>query len=214
MKKKILVAPSLLAADFANLSAEIRSVEKAGADLFHVDIMDGHFVPNITIGPAVVGAIRAQTKLPLNVHLMIENPERYIKVFAKSGGTYLTVHIETCPEPLKTIKLIKSFGRKAGIALNPKTGLERIKNILGALDLVLFMTVEPGFGGQLFMPSVLPKISRLRQIWDGDIEVDGGINQKTAKKALKAGANILAAGTAIFNAKNRKKAIRALRGLK
>ncbi|MEA3329063.1 MAG: ribulose-phosphate 3-epimerase [Candidatus Omnitrophota bacterium] len=211
MKKKILIAPSLLAADFANLSAEMKSVEKAGADLFHVDIMDGHFVPNITIGPAVVSAIRAQTKLPISIHLMIEHPDKYIDVFAKSGGTCLTFHIETCPDPLKTINLIKSFGLKAGVAFNPKTGLGCIRNILGALDMVLFMTVEPGFGGQLFMPSVLSKISQLRQIWNGDIEVDGGINQHTAKEVLKAGANILAVGTAIFKAKNRKKAIKALR---
>ena len=212
--KKILIAASLLTADFGFLSAEVKSVQKAGADLLHVDIMDGHFVPNITIGPAVVSAIKTQTKLPLDVHLMIEHSDKYIPVFAESGADYLTVHIEACPAPLKTIKLIKSFGLKAGVALNPKTGLESIRGVLKELDLVLFMTVEPGFGGQSFKPSVLAKIYQLRQAWNGDIEVDGGINQQTAKEAIKAGANILAAGTAIFNARDRKKAIRALRGLK
>jgi ribulose-phosphate 3-epimerase len=209
--RRVLIAPSLLAADFGNLSAEIRSVEEAGADLLHLDIMDGHFVPNITIGPAVVSAIRVQTKLPLSVHLMIENPDKYISVFAKSGSNYLTAHIEACPDPSKTLNLIKSSGLKAGIALNPKTGLESIKDVLKELDLVLFMTVEPGFGGQSFIPSVLSKIYQLRQIWDGDIEVDGGINQQTAGEVIKAGANILVAGTAIFGAKDRRKAIGALR---
>jgi len=209
--KKILVAASLLAADFGNLSAEIKSVEKAGADLLHVDIMDGHFVPNITIGPATVKTIRNLTSLPLDVHLMIEEPDRFIPVFAKSGSDYLTVHIEACKSPRKTIGLIKSLGLKAGISLKPKTGLDDIKDILNSIDLVLFMTVEPGFGGQAFMPSVLPKISQLRRKWHGDIEVDGGIDRNTAKQAVEAGVNILAAGTAIFNSKDRKKAIEELR---
>ena len=210
--KKILVAASLLAADFGNLSAEIKSVEKAGVDLLHLDIMDGHFVPNTTtIGPATVKTIRNLTSLPLDVHLMIEEPDRSIPVFAKSGSDYLTVHIEACKSPRKTIGLIKSLGLKAGISLKPKTGLDDIKHILNAVDLVLFMTVEPGFGGQAFMPSVLPKISQLRRKWDGDIEVDGGINRDTAKQAVEAGVNILAAGTAIFNSKDRKKAVEELR---
>ena len=209
--KKVLVAASLLAADFGNLSAEIKSVEKAGVDLLHLDIMDGHFVPNITIGPAAVKTIRKLTSLPLDVHLMIEEPDRFIPVFAKSGSDYLTVHIEACKSPRKTIGLIKSLGLKAGISLKPKTGLDDIKEVLNAVDLVLFMTVEPGFGGQAFMPSVLPKISQLRRKWDGDIAVDGGINRDTAKQAVAAGVNILAAGTAIFNSKDRKKAIEELR---
>ena len=209
--KKILVAASLLAADFGNLSAEIKSVEKAGVDLLHVDIMDGHFVPNITIGPATVKAIRNSTSLPLDVHLMIEEPDRFIPAFAKSGSDYLTVHIEACKSPQKTIGLIKSLGLKAGISLKPKTKLDDIKDVLNVVDLVLFMTVEPGFGGQAFMPSVLPKISQLRRSWDGDIEVDGGINRDTAKQAVAAGVNILAAGTTIFNSKDRKKAVEELR---
>ena len=209
--KKILVAPSLLAADFGSLSAEIKSIEKAGADLLHLDIMDGHFVSNITIGPAIVKTIRNLTGLPLDVHLMIEKPEKFIPVFAKSGSDYLTIHIEACPSPRKTIGLIKTLGLKAGISLKPGTGLDEIKGILKAVDLVLFMTVEPGFGGQAFMPSVLPKVSQLRQVWDGDIEVDGGINKNTAKQAVEAGVNILVAGTTIFKAKDRKKAIDELR---
>lgn len=209
---KILIAPSLLAADFSRLGEEAKSVELAGADLVHVDVCDGRFVPNISIGEATVAALKSWTKLPLDVHLMIEAPGRSIPGFAHAGSDYLTFHVEACRALGETISAIKSFGKKAGVVLNPKTPLSAIEGMLDQVDMVLLMTVEPGFAGQRFIESVLPKIRQLRKIWDGDIEVDGGINCATAKKAVEAGANILVAGTAVFGQANRRSAIRSLRG--
>lgn len=209
---KILIAPSLLAADFSRLGEEAKSVELAGADLVHVDVMDGHFVPNISIGEETVAALKSWTKLPLDVHLMIEAPGRFIPGFVGAGSDYLTFHVEACKALGETISAIKSFGKKAGVALNPKTPLAAIESMLDQLDMVLLMTVEPGFAGQAFIESVLPKIRQLRKVWDGDIEVDGGINEATAKKAVEAGANVLVAGTAVFGQEDRRSAIRSLRG--
>lgn len=207
---KILVAPSLLAADFSQLGQEAKSVELAGADLVHVDVMDGHFVPNITIGEATVAALKAWTKLPLDVHLMIEDPAKSIPGFAQAGSDYLTFHVEAARSLEETIRVIKSFGKKAGVALNPKTPTSTVERVLDQLDMVLLMTVEPGFAGQRFIEAVLPKIAQLRKIWDGDIEVDGGIDRETATKVVEAGANILVAGSAVFGQTDRKSAIRNL----
>lgn len=211
------IAPSILSADFAKLGEEIQDVEKGGADWIHVDVMDGHFVPNITIGPLVVDAIRPITSLPLDVHLMITEPEKYIDDFVRSGADLISVHQETCPHLHKLIYQIKDQGIKAGVVLNPATPLATIMDVLPDLDYVLFMTVNPGFGGQSFIPSVLQKIKKCRS-WanenkpDLDIEVDGGVNEETALLCQTAGANVLVAGSAIFNQKNRKLAIQQIRG--
>ncbi|KAB2335371.1 ribulose-phosphate 3-epimerase [Bacillus mesophilum] len=212
----VKIAPSILSADFARLGEEIKDVEAGGADYIHVDVMDGHYVPNITIGPLVVEAIRPITDLPLDVHLMIEKPDQYIEAFARAGANYITVHVEACTHLHRTIQLIKSYGVKAGVVLNPATPAEMIKPILEDVDMVLLMTVNPGFGGQKFIPSVLPKIKAIRN-WadelgiDLEIEVDGGVNEETAKLCVEAGANVLVAGSAVFNEKDRAKAIEALR---
>ncbi|MFH1127827.1 MAG: ribulose-phosphate 3-epimerase [Candidatus Omnitrophota bacterium] len=210
---KIKVAPSILSADFSCLGEEIKKVETAGADMLHVDIMDGHFVPNLTIGPAVVKDVRRITKLPLDVHLMIDNPERYIDKFLKAGSNMITVHIETITKA--KIKVQKSklnaLGVKLGISLNPATPLNKIKGVLNFVDFVLVMSVVPGFSGQEFIPGAIKKIKQLRSIYAGDISVDGGINELTARQVIKAGANILASGTYIFAAKNKKLAIERIR---
>ncbi|WP_282154689.1 ribulose-phosphate 3-epimerase [Cytobacillus gottheilii] len=212
----VKIAPSILSADFARLGEEIKDVEAGGADYIHVDVMDGHYVPNITIGPLVVEAIRPITDLPLDVHLMIEHPDQYIEAFARAGANYITVHVEACTHLHRTIQLIKSYGVKAGVVLNPATPAEMIKPILEDVDMVLLMTVNPGFGGQKFIPSVLPKLKAIRN-WadelglDLEIEVDGGVNEETAKLCVEAGANVLVAGSAVFNEKDRAKAIAALR---
>lgn len=214
----IKIAPSILSADFAKLAEEIKEVEKGGADWVHVDVMDGHFVPNITIGPLIVDAIRPHTTLPLDVHLMIQSPERYIPDFVKSGADIISVHQEVCPHLHRTIYQIKEAGVKAGVVLNPATPVEMIKEILGDVDLVLFMTVNPGFGGQSFITSVLSKIKKCREWIEEagydhiDIEVDGGVNSETARLCESAGANILVAGSAIFNSPDRREAIRMIRG--
>ena len=210
---KILVAPSILSADFGNLTKELAAVKKAGADLVHVDIMDGHFVPNITIGPVVVKDIRRATTLPLDVHLMIERPEKFVEAFCAAGADMVTVHIEAAgfAQMKKMRSFLKSKGKRFGVSLNPATPLERIVPSLGLVDLVLVMSVNPGFGGQAFIPSVLAKIRRLRGIFKGDISVDGGINDQTAAGAVAAGANILAAGSYIFKARSYSAAIRRLR---
>lgn len=215
----IKIAPSILSADFARLAEEIKDVERGGADWIHVDVMDGHFVPNITIGPLIVEAIRPHTSLPLDVHLMIEQPERYISAFAQSGADLISVHQEACPHLHRTIYQIKESGAKAGVVLNPATPLEMIKHILADVDLVLFMTVNPGFGGQKFIPNVLPKIKACKALLEEqglthiDIEVDGGVNPETARACVEAGANVLVAGSAIFNQTNRQEAIQKIRGL-
>ncbi|MDD5197019.1 MAG: ribulose-phosphate 3-epimerase [Candidatus Omnitrophota bacterium] len=210
---KIKVAPSLLSADFGCLAEEIKKVEKAGADLLHIDVMDGHFVPNITIGPAVVKYIRKCTKLPLDVHLMIKNPQKYTDAFVKAGSDMLTVHIEAISGlKLKNLRSkLKAQGIKFGISLNPSTALGRIKPALKYADFVLVMSVNPGFGGQSFIPSAIGKIKELRALYKGDIAVDGGINNLTARSVINAGANILDAGSYIFGAKDQKKAIERIR---
>jgi ribulose-phosphate 3-epimerase len=205
-KVKIKIAPSILSADFGRLGEQVVEAEKAGADYIHVDVMDGHFVPNITIGVPVVASLRKWTKLPLDVHLMIENPERHIKAFADAGADIITVHIETSPHIHRTVHLIKGSGVKAGVSLNPGTSVGLITEILPAVDLVLVMTVNPGFGGQTFIANTLDKIARLRAELDSrklnvELEVDGGINTETAPQVIKAGARVLVAGAAIFNGK-------------
>ena len=209
---KTLIAPSILSADFAKLGQEVRDVEKAGADWIHVDVMDGHFVPNITIGPLVVKAIRPVTKLPLDVHLMIKNPERHIESFAKAGSDIITFHCEVEEDPKEIIKLIRYYKKKVGISIKPKTELKSIESVLPMVDMVLIMTVEPGFGGQEFILDCLPKIEEVRSIFKKDIEVDGGINEKTARDVVASGANILVAGTSVFGEKDYAQAIKKLRG--
>jgi len=201
---EIKIAPSILSADFARLGEQVAEVTKAGAHYIHVDVMDGHFVPQITIGPPVVAAIRPWTNLPLDVHLMIEKPERHIEQFAEAGADIITVHAEVCPDLHQIVASIKGLGVRAGVSLNPATPLNVIDEVLPALDLVLLMTVNPGFAGQAFIEEVLDKIARLRQILDEkgltcELEVDGGISAETAPKAIQAGARVLVAGSAIFN---------------
>jgi ribulose-phosphate 3-epimerase len=210
---KIKVAPSILSADFSCLDKEIKKVEAAGADLLHIDVMDGHFVPNITIGPTVVKYIRRVTRLPLDVHLMIENPQDFINDFVKAGSDMITVHIETVStKQLRTIShQLRTKNIKLGISLNPATSLTKIRPVLEFVDFVLVMSVNPGFSGQGFIASALPKIRKLRSFFCGDISVDGGINDKTAAKAIKAGANIVASGSYIFGAKDTKRAIERIR---
>lgn len=187
-------------------------MEKAGCEMLHVDVMDGHFVPNLTVGPAVVRSIRKITALPLDVHLMIENPERYLKDFADAGADHLTIHAEACEGRLgRVIEAIRSCGTRCGVSLKPASSLRQIEGFLTQVDMVLLMTVNPGFGGQVFMREVLPKIRELRKLFSGDIEVDGGINRETAKEAVRAGANVLVAGTAIFGKPDVKQAIEDLR---
>ncbi len=212
----IQIAPSILSADFSSLEAEIREVEEGGADLLHIDVMDGHFVPNITIGPIVVEAIRRRTSLPLDVHLMISEPEKFVDSFAKAGADIITVHAEATYHLHRLIYQVKEEGVKVGVALNPATPLEMVLPILPDLDLVLIMSVNPGFGGQKFIPSVLHKIRRLRQLLDqedlkAELEVDGGINGGTVAQVVEAGATILVAGSAIFGKGDRKEAIADLR---
>jgi len=212
MGRKILIAPSILSADFSRLGEEVKKIETAGADRIHVDVMDGNFVPNITIGPLIVRDIRKVTRLPLDVHLMISEPEKYIDDFAKAGSDIIIFHIETCRDPKGLIAKIKSHGLKAGASVKPKTDINSLDDILSDLDEVLIMTVEPGFGGQEFIKDALPKIKKLRESYKGDIEVDGGINGETSKLVIEAGANALVAGTAVFGKDDYKKAIRELRG--
>lgn len=213
----VKIAPSILSADFARLGEEIKDVERGGADYIHVDVMDGHFVPNITIGPLIVSAIRPITTLPLDVHLMIENPDQYIPAFAKAGADIITVHAEACPHLHRTLQLIKEHGVKPGVVLNPSTPVEMIKHVISDVEMVLLMTVNPGFGGQAFISSVLPKITEVRKLADQfnpglEIEVDGGVNEQTAVLCKEAGANVLVAGSFIYDSKDRAAAIKAVRG--
>jgi ribulose-phosphate 3-epimerase len=212
----VKIAPSILSADFSKLGEEIKDVERGGADYIHVDVMDGHFVPNITIGPLIVDSIRPITKLPLDVHLMIENPDQYIEDFAKAGADYITVHVEACRHLHRTIHLIKSLGVKAGVVLNPATPVQLIEPIIEDVDMVLLMSVNPGFGGQKFISSVLSKIKQVKEMSDQkglnlEIEVDGGVNEETALLCVEAGATVLVAGSAVFNQSDRRDAISRLK---
>ncbi|EWG11905.1 ribulose-phosphate 3-epimerase [Cytobacillus firmus] len=213
----VKIAPSILSADFSKLGEEIKDVERGGADYIHVDVMDGHFVPNITIGPLIVDAIRPVTKLPLDVHLMIEDPDSYIEAFANAGADYITVHAEACKHLHRTVHFIKSFGVKAGVVLNPATPVNMIEHVIEDIDMVLLMSVNPGFGGQKFIPAVLAKIAAVKELADAkglniEIEVDGGVNEETARLCIEAGANVLVAGSAIYNQTDRAAAIAALKG--
>lgn len=203
MASQFIIAPSIIAADFTHLSDQLAACESAGADWLHVDVMDGHFVPNITMGPFIVEACRRASKLPLDVHLMIEKPERYIEAFAKAGAAHIIVHAETCPHLLETINQIKSLGCKAGVAINPPSPAALVEDVLPFVDSVLVMTVHAGFGGQVFMPEMLPKIAMLRRRLDelgsvAALEVDGGIGEPTLRSAYEAGARAFVAGTAVF----------------
>ena len=214
----VKIAPSILSADFARLGEEILDAERGGADYIHVDVMDGRFVPNITIGPLIVEAIRPVTQLPLDVHLMIEEPDRYIEAFAKAGADYISVHAEACIHLHRTIQLIKSYGVKAGVVLNPATPVSVLKHVIEDADLILLMSVNPGFGGQSFIKSVLTKITEVKELaesldTDIEIEIDGGVNEETAGLCIDRGATVLVAGSAVFNKDDRKEAIRAIRGL-
>ena len=208
---RILIAPSLLSSDFSRLKEEIQDVERGGCDWFHVDVMDGHFVPNLTLGPVVISSIRKCTRLPLDLHLMIKEPLPYLDAYRKAGADLLTIHVEACKDVRKTLETIRSLGAQAGISLRPKTPLETLSPYLNLVDLVLVMTVEPGFGGQKFMPEMLEKVRQLRPKFKGKISVDGGIEPSNAKQAKEAGSDILVAGTAIFKEKDRNQAIRRLR---
>ena len=212
----IKIAPSILSADFSRLGEEVQAVDRAGADYIHVDVMDGHFVPNITIGPLVVAALRKVTEKPLDVHLMIENPDCYIPQFAKAGADIITVHQEAVPHLHRTVQLIKSLGKKAGVSLNPATPVETLDVILDELDLVMVMSVNPGFGGQEFIPSALDKIRTLRQRINRrglatELEVDGGVKLDNIREAVAAGADVLVAGSAVFNTADYAETILALR---
>jgi ribulose-phosphate 3-epimerase len=213
MKK---IAPSILSADFSRLGEEVEAVERAGADLIHVDVMDGHFVPNITIGPLVVTGLRKLTSLPLDVHLMIEKPERYIEAFAQAGSTWITFHAEVCPRLGQMIKKVRQLKVRPGVVLNPSTPLKTLYPVVDAIDLVLLMSVHPGFGGQSFIPSTLKKIERLRRIIDQnhyplEIEVDGGIKAENIGEVSRAGGDIFVLGTGIFKTKDYAETIRQLR---
>ena len=202
--REIKIAPSILSADFARLGEQVREADEAGAAYIHVDVMDGHFVPNLTIGPPIVRAIRPLTEKILDIHLMIENPDQYLADFARAGADILTVHVETCPHLHRTVQAIKELGVRAGVTLNPATSLHTLEEILPYVDLVLVMSVNPGFGGQSYIPTSTTKIARLRAMLDeigsaADLEVDGGIKAHNAAEVVQAGANVLVAGSAIFN---------------
>lgn len=216
MIKKVKIAPSILSADFTQLQKQIKEVEKGGSDWIHLDIMDGHFVPNITFGPFIISAIRKLTKLPLDAHLMIENTDDYLDAFAKAGCNHITVHVEACNHLYRTIQRIKKLGLKAGVTLNPATSVKAISEIIADVDLVLVMTVEPGFGGQEFIESQLIKIAEISEMiqqTDSSIElvVDGGVNENNAEEIVEAGATVLVAGNSIFSKKNITSAVKSLK---
>jgi ribulose-phosphate 3-epimerase len=203
---KILLAPSILAADFARLGEQVRDAQTANADLIHIDVMDGRFVPNLTMGPLVVEAVKRSTTLPLDVHLMTIEPDQLLPAFVAAGASNLTVHVEACPHLHRTLQYIRSSGCRAGVALNPHTPASTIAEVLHMIDLIVVMSVNPGFGGQAFLPEVLPKVKQLRHMiatsgYNIDIEIDGGINTQTAVPCVNAGANVLIAGSAVFSPK-------------
>ena len=215
-RNPIRIAPSILSADFGRLADEVRAVDEAGADYIHVDVMDGRFVPNITIGPLVVDAVRKATKKPLDVHLMIVEPERYVEDFAKAGADIITVHAEASTHLHRTLQQIRGLGKKAGVSLNPHTPEDVLRYVLPEIDLILVMSVNPGFGGQGFITNVLPKIARIRAMLDeigssADLEVDGGVKVGTARQVIEAGADVIVAGSAVYGAKDYANAIRAIR---
>jgi ribulose-phosphate 3-epimerase len=213
----IKIAPSILSADFSQLGEEVRKVEAAGADMIHIDVMDGHFVPNLTFGPPVVAALRKVTSLPFDVHLMVKNPQDLISPFVKAGADIITFHAETSPHLNRLVQNVKELGIKAAVALNPSTPLNLVEEVLEDLDMVLIMSVNPGFGGQKFIPSSLHKIARLKNMIQQrhltvDIQVDGGINEETATQVIAAGANILVAGSAVYGSSNMEHTIKRLKG--
>ncbi len=204
--KKFIVAPSLLAADFSKLKEEIQEVEKCGAEYLHLDVMDGNFVPNISYGAPVISVIRPHSNLVFDVHLMVEEPDRFIKDFVDAGADIITVHVEATKHLHRTIQLIKSYGKKVGVSLNPATPIETLKHIINDIDMVLLMSVNPGFGGQAFIPETLNKIKELRTLYpEIDIEVDGGVNDKTVEAIKEAGANVLVAGSYLFSGNYKEK---------
>lgn len=216
--QRLMIAPSILSADFSRLGEEIKQVVADGADVIHIDVMDGHFVPNITIGPLVVSAVRKITKAPLDVHLMISNPDLYLEAFAEAGADWITVHVETCHHLHRTIHAIKQLGKKAGAVLNPATPLVTLDSILGDLDLVMLMSVNPGFGGQKFIPSAIDKTRQLKAMIDErglqvGIEIDGGVSPATIGPIAQAGANIFVAGSAVFGQGNYAQVIAELKRL-
>ncbi|RKG68098.1 ribulose-phosphate 3-epimerase [Corallococcus sp. CA054B] len=217
MTRPVRISPSLLSCDFSRLGEEVRAIEAAGADWVHVDVMDGRFVPNLTLGPVIVEAIKRVATKPLDVHLMIVEPEKYVEAFVKAGADVLTVHQEVSPHLHRTLQSIRQAGAKPSVVLNPGTPLSAIEEVLGDVDMVLLMSVNPGFGGQSFIESTVDKVRRLRAMLDArglkdvDIEVDGGINAQTAKRVVDAGATVLVAGSYVFGAKDRAQAIRSLR---
>lgn len=212
----VKIAPSILSADFARLAEEVRKVEAAGADWIHVDVMDGHFVPNLTVGPPIVESLRKVTRLPLDVHLMITNADAYIGAFADAGADYLTVHVEACPHLHRTVQAIKERGVRAGVTLNPATSVSTLEEIAAAADLILVMSVNPGFGGQRFIPSIVDKIAKVRELLDrvhspALLEVDGGIKVANVGLVVEAGADVLVAGSAIFSSSDYAHTIKAMR---
>ncbi|MEX2460936.1 MAG: ribulose-phosphate 3-epimerase [Paenibacillaceae bacterium] len=215
----LVIAPSILSANFSKLGAEIKEVEAGGANWLHIDVMDGHFVPNITIGPLVVASIRPLTQLPLDVHLMIEQPDTFIPAFALAGADYISIHAEACVHLHRSLSLIREHGVKAGVVLNPATPLSAIEFVLTQVDLILIMTVNPGFGGQAFIPEMLPKIRRIKEmlvergLTHVQLEVDGGINEVTAPLVVEAGANVLVAGQAVFAQTDRSAAMDRIRSV-
>ena len=216
MSNVVRIAPSILSADLGRLAEELRDVEAGGADWIHVDVMDGHFVPNLTLGPFVVESARRATGLPLDVHLMITEPERWVQAYAAAGADLISVHVEATVHLQKTLAEIRRLGKRAGVVLNPHTSEESIRYLLDDLDLILLMTVNPGFGGQVFLPSVLPKVRAVRRMIDAagrdiELEVDGGITRDNAREVVEAGVRVLVAGSSVFGEEDRKSAIAALR---